>query len=75
MRASALDLTFRTVRKRKRERLRPCLNAGQSRFFAPVCGENKGRREENGKNHSIPFPYYGMRLRRIADLCTVIIKK
>lgn len=43
-----------------------------SRF---VCGENRGRREENGKNHSIPFPYYGMRLRRIADLCHVIIKK
>ena len=50
--ASAPDLTFRTVRKRKQERLRPCLNAGQSRLF---CARMRGKQGAAGGKRKKSF--------------------
>lgn len=59
MRASAPDLTFRAVRKRKQERLRPCLNAGQSRLFLrPYAGKTGGGGRKTEK--IIPYPSHTM---------------
>lgn len=53
-------------------RLHPCFSAGWSRFFCARMRGKRGLWKKNKENHSLLWKYYGLCLRGVAHLCSVI---